>query len=126
MLDYFYFYAYVSLFLLYENCYLGFYHEQSRPDRDNYVDVYFDNIDPQDKAHNFNKCTGCSTQNEPYDFDSVMHYQRTAFGKGKGKLMCVKDVPNISRKVSYTYFSINYEKGNFLLLGSKSPFNIIG
>jgi len=62
---------------------LGYYHEQSRPDRDNYVDVFFDNIDPQDKAHNFNKCTGCTTQNEPYDFDSVMHYQRTAFGKGK-------------------------------------------
>ena len=83
MLDYFYFYAYVSFFLLNENYYLGFYHEQSRPDRDNYVDVYFDNIDPQDKAHNFNKCSDCTTQNEPYDFDSIMHYSKTAFGNGK-------------------------------------------
>ena len=32
----------------------GFFHEQSRPDRDQYVKVYFENIQPG-KENNFNK-----------------------------------------------------------------------
>ncbi|CAF0981074.1 unnamed protein product [Rotaria magnacalcarata] len=60
---------------------LGFYHEQSRPDRDLYVTVNHNNIEIG-KEHNFNKYTWGSTvldQKSPYDFGSIMHYSSTSF-----------------------------------------------
>ena len=63
---------------------IGYWHEQSRPDRDNYIDIYWSNINPK-MQYNFKKCKEnvCSTQNHPYDYDSVMHYHTTAFGNGR-------------------------------------------
>ncbi|XP_065063301.1 zinc metalloproteinase nas-4-like [Rhopilema esculentum] len=63
---------------------LGFFHEQSRPDRDSHVDIIWANI-PYDKRHNFKKYdTGTiKSGNSRYDYLSVMHYGRTAFGSGK-------------------------------------------
>jgi len=59
---------------------LGFYHEQSRPDRDNYVDIIWSNI-PEGVKFNFNKMTVAEIDSlgTPYDYYSVMHYERTAF-----------------------------------------------
>ena len=59
---------------------LGFYHEQSRPDRDSYVRVNYANIQ-SGMAHNFDKYdnTVVNTQNTPYDYASVMHYESDAF-----------------------------------------------
>jgi len=59
---------------------LGFYHEQSRPDRDNYVDIIWSNI-PSGVRFNFNKMTVAEIDSlgTPYDYASVMHYDRTAF-----------------------------------------------
>lgn len=69
---------------------LGFWHEQSRSDRDLYVDILFVNIcqdccdgDPCDP--NFEKKSGSSTYG-PYDFDSVMHYDQFAFSISPGVL----------------------------------------
>ena len=56
----------------------GFHHEQVRPDRDNYVEIIYENI-PEDKAHNFNLFTGSRTFGVEYDGFSVMHYSSTAF-----------------------------------------------
>lgn len=56
---------------------LGFQHEQNRSDRDYYVRINWDNIDPQ-KAYNFYK-QDTNNLNTPYDYSSVMHYGRTAF-----------------------------------------------
>ena len=56
----------------------GFHHEQVRPDRDNYVEIIYENI-PEDKAHNFNLFTGSRTYGVEYDGFSVMHYSSTAF-----------------------------------------------
>ncbi|XP_078577874.1 uncharacterized protein LOC144862879 isoform X1 [Branchiostoma floridae x Branchiostoma japonicum] len=61
---------------------LGFWHEQSRTDRDNYINVMWQNI--QDgKEHNFNKYSQdqVDTLGMPYDFGSIMHYSQFAFSK---------------------------------------------
>ena len=56
---------------------LGFFHEQSRKDRDEYIEVMWDNIKPG-KAPNFNlKPKGLATV--PYDMRSIMHYGAFAF-----------------------------------------------
>uniref|UniRef100_A0A667ZV39 Metalloendopeptidase n=1 Tax=Myripristis murdjan TaxID=586833 RepID=A0A667ZV39_9TELE len=59
---------------------LGFWHEQSRADRDDYVNIMWDRIEPG-KEHNFKTYddTVSSALNVPYDYGSVMHYSKTAF-----------------------------------------------
>ena len=56
----------------------GFHHEQVRPDRDNYVEIIYENI-PEDKVGNFNLFTGSYTYGVQYDGFSVMHYGSKAF-----------------------------------------------
>ncbi len=60
---------------------LGIYHEQSRSDRDQYVDIFWDNI-PEDQRHNFQTFLeqGGGVNLGQYDFASVMHYDSAAFG----------------------------------------------
>ncbi|CAF1351989.1 unnamed protein product [Rotaria sordida] len=59
---------------------LGFYHEQSRPDRDAYVEIIWKNIQTNTQS-NFQKYdnTAVNTLNTPYDYASIMHYEETAF-----------------------------------------------
>ncbi|XP_065067993.1 uncharacterized protein LOC135693432 isoform X3 [Rhopilema esculentum] len=63
---------------------LGFYHEQSRPDRDHYVIIHWENI-KQNMRYNFHKqkASNIDSMSVPYDYRSIMHYGRTAFGRGK-------------------------------------------
>ena len=57
---------------------LGFRHEQSRSDRDEYVEILWDNI----QAGRENNFLLRETQNSgTYDFESIMHYRSTAFSK---------------------------------------------
>uniref|UniRef100_A0A914W8Q9 Metalloendopeptidase n=1 Tax=Plectus sambesii TaxID=2011161 RepID=A0A914W8Q9_9BILA len=63
----------------------GFYHEQSRPDRDNYVTIYRDNIIPGYEG-NFDVCTDCGTLGAAYDYGSVMHYSNDSFSKNASYL----------------------------------------
>ncbi|XP_077437778.1 high choriolytic enzyme 1-like [Vanacampus margaritifer] len=56
---------------------LGFQHEQTRSDRDNYVTINWENIEPE-MGHNFN-LQDTNNLDTPYDYSSVMHYGRTAF-----------------------------------------------
>ncbi|KAL7469316.1 hypothetical protein ACHAXS_009583 [Conticribra weissflogii] len=59
---------------------LGFHHEHVRPDRDQYVDIYFDNIiDRQIAEVNFAIDLDSETLWSPYDYGSVMHYGSTDF-----------------------------------------------
>ena len=51
---------------------LGFYHEQSRTDRDNYVEIKKENI-KQGMGHNFDEAKS-SRNLVNYDYISVMHY----------------------------------------------------
>ncbi|EDO29086.1 predicted protein, partial [Nematostella vectensis] len=59
---------------------LGFWHEQSRKDRDQYVTINWNNI-RAGKAHNFNKHLNSHTLGAPYDYNSLMHYGRRSFSK---------------------------------------------
>lgn len=60
---------------------LGFWHEQSRPDRDDFIRVVWPNI-PAAKKHNFKKhsTTDVDSLGTKYDYISVMQYSKTAFG----------------------------------------------
>merc|ERR1711931_184365 len=58
---------------------LGFWHEQSRDDRDSYVTINWNNIVEKNK-HNFRSYRTLN-QGFPYDYGSVMHYGPYAFSK---------------------------------------------
>jgi hypothetical protein len=59
---------------------LGFQHEQSRPDRDNFVTIKYANIE-SGHEHNFEKATTVNSLGSPYDFKSIMHYSPDSFSK---------------------------------------------
>jgi hypothetical protein len=58
---------------------VGLWHEQSREDRDSFVTIHFQNIQPG-MEHNFNQHISDGDDVGPYDYGSIMHYERTAFG----------------------------------------------
>uniref|UniRef100_A0A8P4GEE2 Metalloendopeptidase n=1 Tax=Dicentrarchus labrax TaxID=13489 RepID=A0A8P4GEE2_DICLA len=62
---------------------LGFQHEQTRSDRDYYVRINWENINPQ-MAYNFYK-QATNNLNTPYDYSSIMHYGKTAFSIQHGR-----------------------------------------
>lgn len=57
---------------------VGLWHEQSREDRNNFINVIFANIDPA-MQHNFNQQISDGDDLGAYDFGSIMHYPATAF-----------------------------------------------
>lgn len=63
---------------------LGFYHEQSRLDRDSYIRIMWNNI-PRAMWFNFQKYRqgAATTHNEPYDKKSLMHYGNYAFSNNR-------------------------------------------
>ncbi|XP_066215351.1 meprin A subunit alpha [Saccopteryx leptura] len=72
---------------------LGFYHEQSRTDRDDYVKIWWDEIRPGFQ-HNFNTYRDdfITDLNTPYDYESLMHYAPFSFNKNES-------VPTITAKI---------------------------
>ncbi|KJH43151.1 astacin [Dictyocaulus viviparus] len=70
---------------------VGFWHEHTRPDRDNYVDIFYKSIQPGEliiifsrQDYNFEKSKPeeVDSLGEPYDFNSIMHYARDTFSRG--------------------------------------------
>ncbi|KAM6915100.1 meprin A subunit alpha [Xenentodon cancila] len=74
---------------------LGFYHEQSRSDRDDYVRIWWDQIE-DGKAHNFDKYEDdfITDLNTPYDYESIMHYRPFSFNKNES-------IPTITTSIPY-------------------------
>ncbi|XP_043117382.1 meprin A subunit beta-like isoform X3 [Puntigrus tetrazona] len=70
---------------------LGFWHEQSRYDRDDYVTINFENV-ITGQEHNFDKYSDnqTTTQGTPYDYYSVMHYGKNDFSNGNGSTIITK------------------------------------
>ena len=67
--------------ILHEICHaLGLWHEQSRPDRDDYLEILSNNIE-SGREHNFLKRNTfeVDSQGESYDYASVMHYRLDSF-----------------------------------------------
>ncbi|XP_042200474.1 bone morphogenetic protein 1-like isoform X2 [Callorhinchus milii] len=62
---------------------IGFWHEHTRPDRDNHVTIVRENIQPG-QEYNFLKMEPeeVDSLGEMYDFDSIMHYARNTFSRG--------------------------------------------
>ncbi|KAK2844829.1 hypothetical protein Q5P01_011488 [Channa striata] len=71
---------------------LGFFHEQSRSDRDDYVTIQFENIQAGYES-NFQKVGSDISTNQtiPYNYLSVMHYGSTAFSNGNGPTIITKN-----------------------------------
>ena len=62
----------------------GFWHEQMRKDRDDYITINWDNISPGTELQ-FKKCDACGDQGLKYDIGSVMHYHATAFALNRSE-----------------------------------------
>ncbi|NXY50067.1 MEP1A protein, partial [Ceuthmochares aereus] len=72
---------------------LGFYHEQSRTDRDDYVQIWWDEI-IEGYAYAFDKYDDSFLDdlNTPYDYESVLHYGPYSFNINS-------NVPTITTKI---------------------------
>ncbi|CAD5218412.1 unnamed protein product [Bursaphelenchus okinawaensis] len=64
---------------------VGFWHEHTRPDRDDFVDIIHDNI-LTGQHYNFDKAKSSeiNSLHETYDYHSIMHYSRDTFSINKG------------------------------------------
>lgn len=65
---------------------LGFVHEHSRPDRDQYVEVIWNNIEDKyrDQFRVVPAVMEDPSRGTPFDFSSIMLYPSTLFGKTRG------------------------------------------
>lgn len=72
---------------------LGLWHEQSRSDRDNYIQIMWDNIEPE-HIFNFNQHLRDGQDIGEYDYSSVMHYSAYAFSKN-GEKTIIPLLPNV-------------------------------
>eukprot|EP00095_Tigriopus_kingsejongensis_P009611 maker-scaffold1884_size25683-snap-gene-0.4 protein:Tk09611 transcript:maker-scaffold1884_size25683-snap-gene-0.4-mRNA-1 annotation:"hypothetical protein BRAFLDRAFT_245310" len=102
---------------------LGFYHEHSRSDRDEFVHIRWKNIKP-DKADQFETYRWTTAYGEKYDYDSIMHYTANAFSKHNNPFL-MTIVPKfgkaeeLGRRVNYSTTDIikikkMYKCGAFL------------
>ncbi|XP_077592860.1 bone morphogenetic protein 1-like isoform X1 [Stigmatopora nigra] len=61
---------------------IGFWHEHTRPDRDEHVSISRDNIQPGQEYNFFKMEPGeVDSLGEVYDFGSIMHYARNTFSR---------------------------------------------
>lgn len=70
---------------------MGLFHEQTRHDRDNFVRIVWENVEPANRF-NFEKhslTVGADTG--PYDFNSIMHYGPKAFSANGEKTIIALD-----------------------------------
>ncbi|XP_073788594.1 meprin A, alpha (PABA peptide hydrolase), tandem duplicate 1 isoform X1 [Danio rerio] len=86
---------------------LGFYHMQSRQDRDDYVKIWLDQV-IEGLEHNFNKYDDSfvTDLNTPYDYESVMHYRPFAFNKDPAIPTITTNIPEFYKIIGqYLDFS---------------------
>ncbi|CAH1793785.1 unnamed protein product [Owenia fusiformis] len=62
---------------------IGFWHEHTRPDREQHVDIIYKNIMPgQDYNFNMLSENEVNSLGQTYDYESIMHYARNTFSRG--------------------------------------------
>lgn len=72
---------------------IGLWHEHSRPDRDQYIDIHHDNL-PRNEYHNFDLIKKDVFEQVPdvgYDIQSVMHYGPYTFTNNGNKTITIKE-----------------------------------
>ncbi|XP_075990981.1 uncharacterized protein LOC142986384 [Anticarsia gemmatalis] len=82
---------------------IGFQHMQSTHNRDDYVNVMWDNI-LAGTEHNFMRYSANTVDNLglPYEYDSVMHYSRVGFSKnGEATLLPIYDDKGLMGQRNY-------------------------
>ncbi|XP_055344110.1 hatching enzyme 1.2-like [Paramacrobiotus metropolitanus] len=89
---------------------LGFVHEQSRLDRDTYIDIDLNNVDPAFQ-NNFLKYNRKFVVDVPYDTTSIMHYNSEAFALNLS-LPVITRKNNASARISAAEIvsDLDYEK----------------
>lgn len=93
---------------------IGFFHEQSRPDRDSYITVIYANIRPGAERH-FHKYprSTIDTLGTRYDYGSLMHYKSTAFTKnGRPTIVPKRSGVSIGQRTGLS--SIDAQQANLL------------
>jgi len=84
---------------------VGFYHEQSRLDRDSYVKILWDAI-LETALHNFDMFDPVTTRDfGKYDYGSIMHYSASSFPKVPGATTIVAPEP-IGQRISLSPLDI--------------------
>ncbi|AUD02810.1 Dot/Icm T4SS effector Zinc-dependent metalloprotease LegP [Spirosoma pollinicola] len=72
---------------------VGLWHEQSREDRNHFVQIVWANIDPA-MQHNFDQQIADGDDLGAYDFGSIMHYPATAFSiNGQATIIPLVTIP---------------------------------
>lgn len=91
---------------------VGFWHEQSRPDRDNYVRINESNVMTGQK-HNFMKLTNTEINSRGYEYDygSIMHYPETAFVRENCTGCKTIEITNITAYIKQGLPVIGQSKG---------------
>ena len=87
---------------------LGLWHELTRTDRNSYIRVNYENIDPS-YSHNFDISSHEGVPDVGYDLESIMHYDEDAFPVRSGvkTIEIIRSIPNCvdtmgqRRKLSY-------------------------
>lgn len=79
---------------------LGLWHEHTRPDRDTYIRINWDNIYP-DYRHNFQRSQHEGVPDVGYDFESIMHYSEYAFSSSTSRktIEAIYPMPACMRKM---------------------------
>ncbi|XP_075422810.1 astacin-like metalloendopeptidase [Ascaphus truei] len=92
---------------------LGFYHEHTRRDRDDYIDIMWQYISPEDNG--YFKIDEGNTMNLPYDYNSVMHYGKSSYSNTSGRpsIVPIPD-PDVRIGQRYGLSSLDVKKINTL------------
>ncbi|EDO31104.1 predicted protein, partial [Nematostella vectensis] len=73
---------------------IGFFHEQARRDRDDYVKIIQKNIRGRDEKF-------IDSRGEAYDYDSIMHYGKFDGGNGGDTILPIQDNVKLIDKIRH-------------------------
>ena len=98
---------------------IGLWHEQSRQDRNNYVEIIWDNV-LRSKKHQFERHVKDGLDVGPYDYLSIMHYDKYALCKKDNMGSCIgPTIQVIGNDPDGNYIGLS----NRLSTGDKSAVN---